>query len=57
MPSEEIQRPGETIPSTLAEYLQVTETSPAVIEWQQRMREIESSERTAESESASIRIR
>lgn len=57
MSSEEIRRPGETIESTLAELLQVTESSPAEIEWQERMRTIESAERTAESESSSIRIR
>lgn len=57
MPSEKIERPGETLSSTLAEFLQVTESSPAVVEWQERMKDIEASERTAENDAASIRVR
>ncbi len=57
MTSEKIERPGETISSTLAELLKVTETSPAVGIWNERMRDIEASERSAENDAATIRIR
>jgi hypothetical protein len=57
MTSEKIERPGETIPTTLAALLNVTESSPAVDVWNQRMREIEASERSAENDAASIRLR
>lgn len=57
MTSEKIERPGETISLTLAELLKVTETSPAVEIWNERMRDIEASERSAENDAATIRIR
>jgi len=56
MTSEKIEQPGQTISSTLAELLKV-ESSPAVEIWNDRMREIEASERTAENDAATIRIR
>lgn len=57
MTSEKIARPGETISATLAELLRVTDASPAVGVWNDRMREIEASERSAENDAATIRIR
>lgn len=57
MPSEPIDRPGTTIQSTLAEILGLQHGDSAAQEWRDRMQSIEISERSAETESASVRIR
>jgi hypothetical protein len=57
MPSEPIDRPGTTIQSTLAEILGLQHGDSAATEWRDRMQSIETSERSAETESASVRIR
>lgn len=57
MSFEPIDRPGETIQSTLAQILGLQDDDTAAVEWRDQMRTIENSERSAETESASVRIR
>lgn len=57
MSSEPIDRPGTTIQSTLAQILGLQNGDTTATEWRDRMQSIESSERSAETESASVRIR
>lgn len=57
MSAQSIARPGETVDKTLAELLGFDESTDVVVQWQERMRDIEKSERSAENEEASVRIR
>lgn len=52
-----IRRPGEPVASTPAELLNLEGSEEVVSKWQERMQNIEESERSAENEEASIRIR
>lgn len=52
-----IRRPGEPVASTPAELLNLEGSEEVVSKWQERMQDIEESERSAENEEASIRIR
>ena len=55
--AQPITRPGQTVDATLAELLNIDEDSDVVIQWRARMRDIEESERSAESDEGSVRIR
>lgn len=55
--TQPITRPGQTVDATLAELLNIDEDSDVVVEWRARMRDIEESERSAENDEASVRIR
>lgn len=52
-----IARPGELVQSTLAELLNLKGSEEIVAKWHERIQDIEDSERSAEDEEASIRIR
>lgn len=55
--AQPITRPGQTVDATLAELLKIDENSEVVVEWRARMRDIEESERSAENDEGSVRIR
>jgi hypothetical protein len=55
--AQPIARPGRKVDATLAELLNIDENSEVVAEWRARMRDIEASERSAENDEASVRIR
>jgi hypothetical protein len=55
--AQPISRPGHTVDTTLAELLNLDENSDVVVEWRARMRDIEESERAAETDEGSVRIR
>lgn len=57
MSTQPIEQPGQMLEKSLAELLDVREESDIVIEWGEQIRGIEKSERTAENEGASVRIR
>jgi hypothetical protein len=57
MSTQPIEQPGQTLEKSLAELLDVREESDIVIEWGEQIRGIEKSERSAENEGASVRIR
>lgn len=58
MSAQSIERPGETVEGkTLAELLQFDESTDVAVEWRQQMSDIDQSQRSAENEEASVRIR
>ena len=57
MSMQSIERPGETVEQTLAELLEFDESSDIAVDWHKQMRDIEQSQRSAENEEASVRIR
>ena len=58
MSTQSIERPGQEIEETsLSELLNFDDLSDVAVEWKQQMRDIEQSERSAENEGASVRIR
>jgi hypothetical protein len=57
MSTQPIERPGQTLEKSLAELLGAQEETDIVVEWGEQIRSIEKSERTAENEGASVRIR
>lgn len=57
MSMQSIERPGETVEKTLAELLKFDESSDVAVDWHKQMRDIEQSQRSAENEEATVRIR
>ncbi len=58
MATQPINRPGEVLESvSFRDLLEFDESSSVTVEWRQQMQDIEKSQRSAENESASVRIR
>lgn len=57
MSMQSIERPGETVEQTLAELLNFDDSSDVAVDWRKQMQDIEQSQRSAENEEATVRIR
>lgn len=57
MSMQSIERPGETVEKTLAELLKFDESSDVAVDWHKQMHDIDQSQRSAENEEATVRIR
>ncbi|GAC1382475.1 MAG: hypothetical protein NVSMB48_13080 [Marmoricola sp.] len=58
MATQPIDRPGELVESkSFSDLLELNEDSPAALQWRQQMQDIDQSQRSAENDSASVRIR
>jgi hypothetical protein len=58
MATQPINRPGKILESvSFRDLLDFDESSSVTVEWRQQMQNIEDSQRSAENESASVRIR